>query len=404
MTLSVLLCIGAGRGTARPPADRLILTETDPVLSQDLARTHADTDLVTVYNVAMTDRTGSDAAMVLHQAALPELSAMRKPTGLRELFPNLGVTEAEPVAAVTPADLVVACHLNPSESAMLMVDHPADALMVVRALLEQDLLKRFARLWLRTGHVELYDGSGTVEDIRTLLEGAGYDTLLRVDEDPDFPVLEAMPSPGRVAAAARLARLAEDLSENGARLETLREEYDTARREHEAALEALSGERDAALAEATELREDLDRRAAEYDAVQADLRTLQDESADAQEALTGQIATVTEQLDARNTDLDRAREENATARTVHAAALKALQGERDTARAEAKKLHEDSTKTREDLTRQIADLKTQVASLDQEVTILTKRAALVSPLTKNISRAEGQLDLIQDLLLERPRL
>ena len=79
---------GAGllAGLPQGAAQRIILTEADPIKAQRLLRKHDGNPAVTIVDAAITAATGP---VTLHRFNLPQAAALRPASGLKTLFPGL---------------------------------------------------------------------------------------------------------------------------------------------------------------------------------------------------------------------------------------------------------------------------------------------------------------------------
>jgi hypothetical protein len=395
---------------------------------------------------------GSPGPGVLYRYNLPGASSLHPATGLLQLFPGLREVDQIAVDAVAPTTLLQPLELAPHGEKLLVIDLPGEEIPVLAALWEANALQLFNQLKLRCGREPLYEGCVPAAQVLHWLEEHGF-SLLSEDEseDPDYPCwtlqrnvlqLRNLELTDQVAELQRqLTGLQEQLTQfdqardeqaklaadRQAQLDTLRQERDAATRElaeqktqleqasqAKAGQEKLANDRHAQIQQLTQARDEQAKLAADR---QAQLDTLRQE----RDAATRELAEQKTQLEQANhakaaqeklaTDrqaqiqqLTQARDEQAKLAGDRQAQLDTLHQERDAATkhlAEQKTMSESKQAEIDRLLASLQTERTRSGQLDAQVTDLEMRHNLVK---EEMLKAEGQIELIKDLLLRESGL
>jgi hypothetical protein len=149
-----------------------------------------------------------------------EVSSLREPTGLLELFPGLRETHRVAVETMTVAELLEPLALTREQANRLVIDTPGEELEIVEGLIDAKLLHAFESVALTCGRRPLYAGSKPSHVIVERLQQHGY-ALSDCDEsgDPDRPKWLLKRDDARIDD--RRAR--QQLKEQGVALEQARE-------------------------------------------------------------------------------------------------------------------------------------------------------------------------------------
>lgn len=128
----------------------------------------------------------------LHRFSFADLNSLREPTGLKNLFPALEEIEQETVQVKDPVELVRDLQLSKTGDSMLVIDAPGEALSILAALDEANLLTQFHQLQISEGREELYKGAVPLSEICKWLEARYFSMTPHWDrsntERPSFSV------------------------------------------------------------------------------------------------------------------------------------------------------------------------------------------------------------------------
>ncbi len=452
--LAHVVHIGAGSGAELAlyqagGAASVTLIEADAETADRLETLAGAHEGVTVIRAVVS---GDTRKRAFRQMNFPDLSSLRVPTGLKELFPGLRILSKELVTPVDPARLITPLDLPDTGANLLVIEAPGEALGILRALAPDDLLQRFDAIHLQEARAPLYDQAPAAEDIRAYLVGAGFTAVFETSpRDPERPYLSACLDRMALQQKRAYDALVVRLERARARNEELTGQLAAVRESTEAEITALraglaGAERQALehAGQAEGLREDL---AAARETAAQDMAALRAELTGVQAELTGV------QQESRGGGGKRD-PNNSTQRSKgwHTASeetgqeLAALQGELAEARERAGQLDgqiEELTGARAALVQELAALRDELASARQESDaraqqvnglraareeVALEMAALRGELAaaqkgseqsrearagaehrlaqarEEMLKAEGQINLIRDLLLQGPVL
>ncbi|MFH7321147.1 hypothetical protein ACHHRT_11135 [Desulfurivibrio sp. D14AmB] len=354
--LSAIIHLGAGRGreldeylAAKP--ERIVLVEADPVAAQQLARRTAHLPQVEVVAVAIAPA-GSRA--VLNIFNLAAFSSLRVPTGLREMFPGLRLSREVEVDALSPVELVEISGLAPDRSNWLVIDVPGEEAEVLEALQQAGMLHLFDRVVLHCGRVALYEGGRDAEQLLRLLEDKGFEVVsCEAEMDPDRPCW--------VLQKNLLKIENRELRSQVEQLQKAKAEQAKLATERQAKLDELSKSLDEQSRHLLELKTQLDQ-ATRAKAEQAKLAT---------------------ERQAKLDELSKSLDEQSR----HLSELKTQLDQATRAKAEQAKL--------------ATERQSRIKQLESTLAEFESRQGL---LAEEMARAEGQIDLIKDVLLREPGL
>lgn len=339
-------------------------------------------------------------AGLLHRFGFPDLSSLRPPSGLKALFPGLREQGTEPVALQDPAALVRDLDLAEGQSHVLVIEAPGEGGAIVAALAGAGLLSRFDRVVVQDGAIPLYEGQMPLDAVAEALAAQGYGGFSRDLADPDRPHLRATRDPRlaeaeaeRTALVRRAIELENALAERQAALAGLETDLSLLRAALATAEAALAGER----AE----RESLERRLAEAETALAGER-----------GKAGMVLAEAEAALAR----ERTERETLARRLAEAeAALAKERAERETLMRRIAEAEENLSRRRAALSgaeTALAEERARTRSLreraeqaekqrDRQAADLQKRDFQLAASREEMLKAQGQIELIADLLLRR---
>jgi FkbM family methyltransferase len=243
-----LLYVGAGDGGNIEPTemaglDRVTLVEPHPDLSEALAKKFSGQKAIEVLRAAVCP-SGKPASLTLFNLA--ELSSLRAPTGILNLFPGLRPIDEVFVETHSLESLLEMHSAEDEGLSALVLDAPGlekDALGAT----SDETLQAFDEIVVFTGDQPLYDNAGTADEIISRLTRARFELATRSQDELGREQLTFLNN--RKALA-----LERSLVKSEAALEKLRTDY-----------EKLQASNEALAQESTSLKEKQDKLGSECD-------------------------------------------------------------------------------------------------------------------------------------------
>ena len=408
--------IGAGSGAEVPSyceagLTPVILAEADPEAIPHLRRLEDQFPAVRVMQAAISAR---GSGLTYYRSNFSELNSLRAPSQeMRDLFPGLAILEQTPIAGTEPKTFLDTIELPAGQAGLLVLQVPGEALGIVDALAGAALLDRFSAIRVQEGLTPLYEGGSCIPVLRTRLMELGFACRMEAgSEDPDRPHLLACRDGLGPEAVNSLQALSGALQES------------------ESARGELEAERDA-------LQEQLVQTSAELDAAVAEYAAAAEGMVQLEQARAAALAEFETERDALQARLSRQESEAAEL----AAAQQAAEAARAELRADAETLRgslEEQRRARESVEAEILKLREELAQawqmsrdFEQGVAELNSQLAVEQAARKaadatleaqekateafrvreaeleqrrlvgerEMQRAEGQIELIKDLLL-----
>lgn len=345
-----ILHLGAGRCSEFAEYDasgarRIVLVEANPEVARYLRETYGHDERVEVVERAVSDAAGHGELRLFN---VKELSSLREPVGLRELYPGLRETERVSVEVVSLPGLVSELEIERDHVNWLVMDAPGEEATLAKVLCSGGFADVFDRATLHASPVARYDGTASYTELVAMLEGCAYEVQSQDDADPDRLVATLFRDAVRVENAALHERL---------------EAAETLAAERAEEITRLTGEREELSATVSGLREQLSSVQSDLERRTAEQRELESQNRQSEK----RVVELQERLAAMS------KENETHARTVEelrekVAALTKDQENRDKALQTTNDLNEESQRNQ--------------AKLNQEIV-----------------RAEAQIDLIKDVLL-----
>lgn len=252
--VSLIVHIGAGECSELPAylevgAAQILLAEA---AAEAAARLRAGNSRQASVKVVQAAVSADTSPRPFHLANFPDLSSLRPPTRLSELFPGLRLVSKETVTPVDPVALLRDSRtMEKSDgSRVLVLDAPGESLSILRRLQDADLLTGFDAIRFRESPEPLYKDAAPAAAIAEVLQDAGFNLRPDIDDDPAFPRVwarldrAALKRKSQIAAltverdtlrkevetqAAELARLQKEVGAQTTELTGLRKELDTLR-------------------------------------------------------------------------------------------------------------------------------------------------------------------------------
>lgn len=369
---------------------RLILVEADARLADALkARTH-EREHVSVRKLAVASQPDQ---VTFHRYNLPGAGSLQPATGLKVLFPGLKLQQTLTLEAVGICDLIGSLQLTPDAHHRLVLDLPGQELSSLQALDGSGQLYHFQSLSMYCGHEPLYEYGVSAEIMLDWLTNKGFD-LVKCDkeQDPDLPCWMFQRNQLKLECIALQNRLHQVVQDHVA-LSAVRDEQIKLAAERQQHIEALIAEKSALVKDQATLsatRDEQARLAAEH---QQQIEALNAEKAALIKDKTALKVTCDEQTrlaSERQQQIEKLNAEN----IVLAKDKTALKAARD-----------EQTKLNKALQAEIKSLKTQFQEQQKRVnkleSQLTERDQRQSLMDEELHKAEGQIELIKDLLLHK---
>ncbi len=352
----LILHIGAGDGDAitahlASSAARIVLVEPNPDRVADLERRSQTEPRLEVLPVALAAQDGQAELLVFNFTGLSSLHA---PTGLSDLLPGLRIVARPVVRTLSVSGLLD--RLGPKTGKLqLVLEAPGAEQDILLAWKAAGALGQIDLLDLRCGAEPLFAGAAPMAVLQSWLEAEGFDAATADLTDPDWPMLRFRLNPAVQEA--------------------------TALRKTQVTLQAQVSGQAAALKDAAGTLAARDGRIKDQDAALSAERA-KAQAAEAQ--ASGQAAALKDAADTLAARDGRIKDQDA-----------ALNAER--AKAQAAEAQATATATEKDTrTRLVSQQKSQIDTLEQRVKELEHKQTLAR---NELRRAEGQIDLIKDLLL-----
>ena len=186
----ILIWLGAGKAstTTLDPAKykKIILVEALPKLCDKLLKVYQPESHVEVIN-ACVSIDSSPSVLPFNIFNLVELSSLKAPTGLYELFPGLKITRTIDLDICELTDVLG--ELEAENEYELIIDLPDIAGQVLEKLISTELIHYFKKIIITCGTTSLYDGAYTCDEITRVLKQEFFKETFIDDNDPDLLVV-----------------------------------------------------------------------------------------------------------------------------------------------------------------------------------------------------------------------
>ena len=186
----ILIWLGAGKAstTTLEPAKykKIILVEALPKLCDKLLKVYQPESHVEVIN-ACVSLDSSSSVLPFNIFNLVELSSLKAPTGLYELFPGLKITRTIDLEICELTDVLG--ELEAENEYELIIDLPDIAGQVIEKLISTELIHYFKKIIITCGSTSLYDGAYTCDEITRVLKQEFFKETFIDDNDPDLLVV-----------------------------------------------------------------------------------------------------------------------------------------------------------------------------------------------------------------------
>lgn len=381
-----IIHIGAGEGkdVERQLADnpnRLILVEPNPYLAASLASMTRDLPTVEVYEFAVKTGETDESMATLHEYNWNKASSLCDAAELRQIFPGLKKIRSHQVKSISPAAFISQLALDGDQEVDLVIDAPGEEISIVESLCESGQMSLFSTLTMSCPVTGLYLGSGDIDSLWPRLNALGFDLIKKNESDPEWENYYLKRNRWRY----ELQQADEHLKQSEGQVKRLSEENEGLRH----ALGAFEQELSRISQESEQNRNLALQRQAKLD-----------QTIKARDELAGLVAQLQTQFDKvkedKNSKLQQVRdleEKLKNAIEIQNAETKLVE-ELKTQVDKAKRSVTEQTKVADDRQQRIYQLENQLAELEQNQKVFLEE----------MSRAEGQIDLIKDVLLREPGL
>lgn len=192
---NTLIVIGAGgdpQGYLDQGYETVVLIEPHPRLAAALRRNTDDNESVIVEEMAVT----TDSSLnLLHEFNLLELSSLRKPTGLKQLYPGLKKRETYSVTTISPTELLDRHSLPDDGQHRLVVNAPGEEVNILNSLIIAGVINSFQSICLAARHAAYYEGESTVDETIAKLLDVGFEQHFAHIQSDDWPLWEFKVNP-----------------------------------------------------------------------------------------------------------------------------------------------------------------------------------------------------------------
>ncbi len=319
------------------------------------------------------------------------LHSIYEPTeALQALFPGIRRRQRQQVDTVSIRTLLDRLEALP-DPVRVWVDLPGSEATILEVIKETNFVSRIKALELRCGIEPFFEGGRSAADLIAQMAALGFNHVNRDDGDPDFPDLS-------FEIDARMLRV-EELE--GALQAAYQERHDAAQ-----AISRQLAATEQELRDAFEIRETL---AAENQLLQeqvqgqqSELETLRkerDEQRGLAEENASALVAAREREDALTAQEAAARAQAETLTDESRLLQEQVQGQQEeleTVKKERHNMWQDRDKARSELAGAQTAAKAEIEALQGQVQELRQRHSLAR---EELRRAEGQVELIKDLLL-----
>lgn len=353
-----ILHIGAGEGLdierqlASKPK-RLILIEPNPDIAARLREKTRVLSNVEVHELAVTASVRAVHVASLHEYNWNTASSLQEAAQLAQLFPGLQLVHIHEVEALSPVALIERLELNNKEEHSLIIEAPGVENGIIEALCDSRQIGMFSTLTLSCPCSSLHTASAEPTDLVSRLIDFGFEMVKQDENDPDWPVFVLEKNRWRyeVKQADKRLKMLE------LQVKNLQEE---------------NGKLDRALKERIH---------------ELDEKT---------KIINKHKVLLEQTVQARNTQTQLATEFQAEIEN-----LKADNASQSRRAAELKAKLDQATRDRDKQIRLVTESRKLVSEQEAQLADLEQRKALME---EEMHRAEGQIDLITDVLLREPGL
>ncbi|MDF9436055.1 hypothetical protein [Chromohalobacter israelensis] len=314
---------------------------------------------------------------------LPEFNATQRATGLHSLYPGLILEDDSPVRLEPLQSLIDEIAEQPVQT--LVIEQPELALPLLEGLAQANALPSLRNLWLRTGLESPYENTPCQAELLAWCERQGFELTQRLEDDPEFPLVQLHRHPlfdawqSEQARNAELAQECDALKDERQTLHKQAEEQATALEKLKAQLAEQADSRDKIEKNNTALREEVD----QLKKHRSELKQRVEKQQKALDQAGEKSQQLSKQLDEQKSSVQQAE--------------KALQKANESAKAECTKL---KALAEERLT-QLSDAREEASRLKTDNQQLVQRQHAIQ---EEMVKTEAQLDLIKDWVLRESSL
>lgn len=174
-----------------PGDGKVLICEPDPDRAQELRQIHAGRQDLRVIPGMLAARDGQEARLTRY--SLPGLRSLRASTPyLRRLFPGVKETAQDTVPLIRVADLEKHIGAAPCR---FWLETGGEEPALLEALQDSVVWPQIVGLHLRAGQQPLFDGAMGAFALANVLRRMGFVLEEGPQDDPDLPLLRAVPDP-----------------------------------------------------------------------------------------------------------------------------------------------------------------------------------------------------------------
>ena len=190
--IATVTYLGAGKGgpavleaCLASGARHILLTEPDPAQARDITRRGNKDSRLILRQSAISGQTGQQPFYTFNMHAL---SSLRKPTGLKEVFPGLREIGSSLVETMTMTEVLDSLPLEQQGLHILAIDCPGEEGEIIAQLLQNPKFSAVSHIFLNAMAEVSYAGAEIAPVILETLYKDGWGLVAQDDQDPDFPI------------------------------------------------------------------------------------------------------------------------------------------------------------------------------------------------------------------------
>lgn len=377
--------IGAGAGAdveeyLKEQIDQIILIEADPLLAKVLDERFFDFPQVEIMELAVVEKT---QRAVFYRSNYPNLSSIKLPSAsVSKIFPNFSYEKVGDVNVIEVDALLQVLCAKVSGSGMLVVETFGFIEEIIRKFSSSDLLNHISVVRYQIPALVSHEDPIPSDDVGRYLENRGFLVLPDADaSDPEFPHFLGFKSKAHLAVLASLKAIESEKRGVSDQLGELRKRYDDVL-EQKSKLEECTRFNEAKYREAE----------AEGERLKNELKTLRLSANEVEMALDQKEQAVhflTQERDGLRKDLEDDKLK-----------LNLLKEEYDNFRGESqnkeKELLQQIDALKEEIRCRVSESEKYASGASEKILDLEMRLKRGQ---ENLRRAEGQIELVKDLLL-----
>ena len=221
----------AAQETINTFCGRRLLVESRGGSTKDLRDKVSTSERLTILECPISDQTTSQ---FLFELNLPEWNSLSAPSGLKELYPAIRVTQKRQLDVRGIVDVLRELDTPKGSKNYLIIELPDQTLSLFASIEEADLLNRFSDLSVLCSRFPLYENSEDFITVQKRLATTGFQISKIDSEDPDVFSVEFVQSQlwhQLMDARQDLHHVSTELQNKDKQIENLQKDLDSARQE-----------------------------------------------------------------------------------------------------------------------------------------------------------------------------